>query len=46
MSKEKLLTYEELKARTLANAIKAFNEGYQLGVEHANREFGGNKNEN
>lgn len=34
---------EAHKAEAIKHAIDAFNDGFRLGVEHANREFGKNK---
>lgn len=30
---------EDFKARAVENAVNAFNEGFLLGVKHAEREF-------
>ena len=38
--KEVLEAVEAYKAESIKLAVGAFNEGFRLGVEHANREFG------
>ena len=44
MEERKVLeAVEAHKAEAIKLAIDAFNEGFRLGAEHANREFGNNK---